>query len=74
MCKGTHLGITCFYIIYATLIYAYINAVLLVNVLAVSPSIKCYSETLSTLRYAQQAKCIVNKPVVNEVGIIFAVC
>lgn len=36
-------------------------------VLATSPSGQCYSETLSTLRYAQQAKCIVNKPVINEV-------
>ena len=35
---------------------------------AVSPTSLYYGETLSTLRYAQRAKNIVNQPVVNEVG------
>lgn len=35
---------------------------------AVSPSSLYYTETISTLRYAQRAKSIVNKPVVNEVS------
>ena len=34
---------------------------------AVSPTSLYYGETLSTLRYAQRAKNIVNQPVVNEV-------
>lgn len=33
---------------------------------AVSPASDNYEETLSTLRYADQAKKIKNKPVVNE--------
>ena len=32
----------------------------------VSPSIAHYEETLSTLRYASQARCIVNRARVNE--------
>ena len=35
-------------------------------VLAVSPAECNYAETLSTLRYANRAKRIVNKPTVNE--------
>jgi kinesin family protein 16B len=35
---------------------------------AISPADINYGETLSTLRYANRAKSIVNKPVVNEVG------
>ena len=34
---------------------------------AISPSDLYYTETISTLRYAQRAKNIVNKPTVNEV-------
>ncbi|XP_046402582.1 uncharacterized protein LOC124168410 [Ischnura elegans] len=37
-----------------------------VMVAAVSPSSTCYNETISTLRYAQRTKCIVNSPVVND--------
>jgi kinesin family protein 16B len=33
---------------------------------AISPAECNYAETLSTLRYANRAKKIVNKPVVNE--------
>jgi hypothetical protein len=33
----------------------------------VSPAHTCYNETMSTLRYASNAKNIVNKPQVNEV-------
>ncbi|XP_071453556.1 uncharacterized protein [Hetaerina americana] len=36
-----------------------------VMVAAISPSSTCYSETISTLRYAQRTKRIVNSPVVN---------
>lgn len=32
----------------------------------ISPSVLHYSETLSTLRYAQQARAIVNNAKVNE--------
>ena len=34
---------------------------------AISPASICYNETISTLRYAQRAKNIVNKPKINEV-------
>ena len=34
---------------------------------AISPTDLYYTETVSTLRYAQRAKNIVNKPTVNEV-------
>ena len=34
---------------------------------AISPADVNYSETLSTLRYANRAKNIINKPTVNEV-------
>lgn len=34
--------------------------------LAVSPADCNYSETLSTLRYANRAKNIINKPTINE--------
>ena len=34
---------------------------------AISPADICYNETLTTLRYANRAKNIVNKPTVNEV-------
>ncbi|KAG1682318.1 Kinesin-like protein KIF16B [Nymphon striatum] len=37
-----------------------------ISTLAVSPSSLSYHESLSTLRYAHRAKCIVNKPVINE--------
>ena len=35
---------------------------------AISPSSLYYSETVSTLRYANRAKNIVNRPVINEVS------
>ena len=35
---------------------------------AVSPSASCHNETLNTLRFANQAKNIVNDPKVNEVS------
>lgn len=35
--------------------------------IAISPADVNYSETLSTLRYANRAKNIINKPTVNEV-------
>ncbi|KAJ3675746.1 hypothetical protein LUZ60_004789 [Juncus effusus] len=38
----------------------------LAMICGVSPSLKCKSETLSTLRFAQRAKAIKNKAVVNE--------
>ena len=34
---------------------------------AVAPSSLCHNETLNTLRFANQAKNIVNAPKVNEV-------
>lgn len=37
-----------------------------IMICAVSPAADNYEETLSTLRYADQAKKIKNKPVVNE--------
>ncbi|XP_026335691.2 stAR-related lipid transfer protein 9 isoform X2 [Ursus arctos] len=37
-----------------------------IMVATVSPSHTCYSETMSTLRYASNAKHIINKPRVNE--------
>ncbi|XP_023807673.1 stAR-related lipid transfer protein 9 isoform X2 [Oryzias latipes] len=37
-----------------------------IMVATVSPSVNCYNETLSTLRYAAHARNIVNKPRVNE--------
>ena len=37
------------------------------SLVAISPADVNYSETLSTLRYANRAKNIVNKPTVNEV-------
>lgn len=39
----------------------------LAMVCAISPSLSCKSETFSTLRFAQRAKAIKNKAVVNEV-------
>ena len=36
--------------------------------LAISPADVNYAETLSTLRYANRAKNIINKPTVNEVS------
>nr|XP_006811532.1 PREDICTED: uncharacterized protein LOC102808319 [Saccoglossus kowalevskii] len=39
-----------------------------IMIATISPASQCYSETLSTLRYAQRAKHIVNKPVINEDG------
>ncbi|WOL14421.1 kinesin-like protein KIN-12A [Canna indica] len=39
----------------------------LVMICAISPSPSCKNETLSTLRFAQRAKAIKNKAVVNEV-------
>lgn len=41
------------------------NAVMII--IAVSPADCNYGETLSTLRYANRAKNIINKPQVNEV-------
>lgn len=41
-----------------------------VSFVAISPADVNYSETLSTLRYANRAKNIVNKPTVNEVCLI----
>ncbi|KAJ4762336.1 Kinesin-like protein [Rhynchospora pubera] len=38
----------------------------LAMICAVSPSVRCKSESLSTLRFAQRAKAIKNKAVVNE--------
>ena len=35
---------------------------------AISPSSLYYSETVSTLRYANRAKNIVNRPIINEVS------
>ena len=35
---------------------------------AISPADVNYAETLSTLRYANRAKNIINKPTVNEVS------
>ena len=35
---------------------------------AVSPSASCHNETLNTLRFANQAKNILNDPKVNEVS------
>ncbi len=37
-----------------------------IMICAISPAEDNYEETLSTLRYADQAKKIKNKPVVNE--------
>jgi len=37
---------------------------------AVSPAECNYGETLSTLRYAQRAKNIINRPTVNEVNVL----
>jgi len=37
---------------------------------AISPSSLCYNETINTLLYAQRAKNIVNKPVINEDPVI----
>ena len=39
---------------------------------AVSPADVNYGETLSTLRYANRAKNIINRPTVNEVGLLRA--
>ena len=36
---------------------------------AITPASQYYSESLSTLRYAQRAKTIINKPTINEVWI-----
>ena len=36
------------------------------SVPAVSPASACYTDTLSTLRYAERARAIVNRPVVNS--------
>ncbi|GAB6031794.1 Kinesin member [Chamberlinius hualienensis] len=37
-----------------------------IMVATISPSSTAYNETVNTLRYAQRAKCIVNKPIINE--------
>lgn len=42
------------------------NKKIFASTLAVSPADCNYGETLSTLRYANRAKNIVNKPTVNE--------
>lgn len=36
------------------------------SILAISPADINYAETLSTLRYANRAKNIINKPTINE--------
>jgi len=41
---------------------------------AISPSSLCYTETVNTLLYAQRAKNIVNKPVVNEDPVARLIC
>jgi len=41
---------------------------------AISPSSVCYTETINTLLYAQRAKNIVNKPVVNEDPVARLIC
>lgn len=41
---------------------------------AISPSSRCYTETVNTLLYAQRAKNIVNKPVVNEDPVARLIC
>lgn len=41
---------------------------------AVSPASSSYNETISTLRYASNAKNIINKPRVNEVSVSFLKC
>lgn len=41
---------------------------------AISPSSLCYMETINTLLYAQRAKNIVNKPVVNEDPVARLIC
>ena len=43
------------------------------NLAAISPADVNYAETLSTLRYANRAKNIINKPTVNEVTGLFLV-
>ena len=42
----------------------------MLNHLAISPADVNYAETLSTLRYANRAKNIINKPTVNEVNLV----
>uniref|UniRef100_T1IPU5 Kinesin motor domain-containing protein n=1 Tax=Strigamia maritima TaxID=126957 RepID=T1IPU5_STRMM len=37
-----------------------------IMIATISPASTCYSETIGTLHYAQRAKCIVNKPIINE--------
>ena len=39
---------------------------------AISPADVNYGETLSTLRYANRAKNIINKPTINEVTLSFS--
>ena len=41
---------------------------------AISPSSRCYTETINTLLYAQRAKNIVNKPVINEDPVARLIC
>ncbi len=41
---------------------------------AISPADVNYAETLSTLRYANRAKNIINKPTINEVSYIVYTC
>ena len=41
---------------------------------AISPSSLCYTETINTLLYAQRAKNIVNKPIVNEDPVARLIC
>ena len=38
---------------------------------AISPADVNYAETLSTLRYANRAKNIINKPTINEVRYVY---
>lgn len=40
----------------------------------ISPSDRDYGETLSTLRYANRAKNIHNKPKINEVSSLSIIC
>jgi hypothetical protein len=48
-----------------------LNMIVSLCISAISPADVNYAETLSTLRYANRAKNIVNKPTVNEVLLSF---
>lgn len=46
---------------------AFLNCFICFLSVAISPASSSYNETMSTLRYAANAKNIINKPRVNEV-------